>query len=204
MPSFSPLTRFCTSSVSKRTAGLGLGRCPRIVGLIREICDEYHAAAFLIPSARERGCFSMDREQANRGCIRAPLSLRSLGLSSCARTTAVSLGTGIVNERETGAMGGKALSRVKFVVKHPDTFIFRFDQRPQAVIQWQRAMPDFFQNRLEQDHGRVEKSRLHQIHLSTHDLRSAKRSNAVEKQEERKEVYLSQEDVCVRDNKVTA
>ena len=187
MPSFSPLTRFCTSSVSKRTAGLGLGRCPLIVGLIKEICDEYHAAAFLIP----RGCFSMHREQANRECIRAPLSLRSLGLSSCARTTAVSLCSGIVNERETSAMGEKARSRVKFVVKHPDTFIFRFDQRPQAVIQRQRAMPDFFQNRLEQDHGRVEKSRLHQIHLSTHDLRSAKRNNAAKKQEERKAVYLS-------------
>jgi len=52
MDSFSPLIRFCTSSVSKMTAGLGLGRWPRIVGLIREMCDEYHAAAFLIPSVQ--------------------------------------------------------------------------------------------------------------------------------------------------------
>ena len=52
IPSFSPLTRFCTSSVNKRTVGLGLACFPRVVGLIREMCDEYHAVAFLIPSAR--------------------------------------------------------------------------------------------------------------------------------------------------------
>lgn len=52
IPSFSPLMRFCTSSVNKRATGLGLGCLPRIIGFIMDMCDEYHAVAFLIPSAR--------------------------------------------------------------------------------------------------------------------------------------------------------
>jgi len=61
--------------------------------------------------------------------------------------------------------------RVEFIVKHPDAFIFRFDQSPETIVQWQRAMADLFQNRLEQDHRRVEEGRLHQIHLGTYNLR---------------------------------
>ena len=63
IPSFSPLTRFCTSSVNKRTVGLGLACFPRVVGLIREMCDEYHAVAFLIPSARGPDVLFQCREE---------------------------------------------------------------------------------------------------------------------------------------------
>jgi len=46
--------------------------------------------------------------------------------------------------------------RVKLVIKHPDAFIIRLDQCPEAIVQRQRAMADLFQNGLEEDHWRVE------------------------------------------------
>ena len=52
------------------------------------MCDEYHAVAFLIPGTR---VLVSAKEKVNRERVCIPLSLRSLGVSSCARTTAVSL-----------------------------------------------------------------------------------------------------------------
>ena len=84
-PSFCAFSRFAASAVSKTTCGIFGCTLPLTGGRVTDRCELYHDVALRIPGPNENAT------QVRQKMRLRPLSLRSFGVSSASRTTAVSL-----------------------------------------------------------------------------------------------------------------